>query len=181
MRCIKIIWHHIFFIHTETLAYRMRKPKWANACSLQLMIITNHCEWMCNKVTEFINTTCVQLPSYTYTTITFDCGRFYETGFMLGSKGAEEYSFEIKNQPTAKKIQSLNNKKTIWRNMHLNSVPIHNRIEHLFHDSWISFDVLSFFSINTCPFEKYSSRRNAQQKQIHEFVLHFFVVFITPC
>lgn len=94
---------HFFHTHTETLAYRIRKPKWANACSLQLMIITYHCEWMCNKVTEFINTICVQLPSYTYTTITFDCGRFYETGFMLSSKGAEEYSFEIKNQPTAKK------------------------------------------------------------------------------
>lgn len=176
MRCIKIIWHHIFFIltqkrpHTEYESQNERMPA---ACSWWLLCtIANGC------VIKLQNLLTLYVFSFRAThtrPLHLIAAAFMKLDSCWDPKGAEEYSFEIKNQPTAKKNTIFEQqKKTVWRNMHLNSVPIHNRIEHLFHDSWISFEVLSFFSINTCPFEKYSSRRNAQQKQIHEFVLLFF-------
>lgn len=77
--------------------------------------------------------------------------------------------------------------------MHLNSVPIHNRIEHLFHDSWISFDVLSFFQLtrahsrntvadvmhnknkfmNSSYFFLSFSLRRAKKTHLHELTLGF--------
>lgn len=102
---------HFFHTHAETSAYRIRKPKWANACSLQLMIITYHCEWMCNKVTEFINTICVQLPSYTYTTITFDCGRFMKLDSCWVPKEPRNILLKLRTNRQQKKYNLWTTKK----------------------------------------------------------------------